>query len=106
MPAAPASSAARTRRVCDAGVSGAAVAVHAPHPDNAVRLLEFLVSEEAQEIYAGANYEYPVREGVPADAFDPADLDRLDGLVEVRDGRALLTRRGRLLANEVSMHLR
>ncbi|MCB0999745.1 MAG: radical SAM family heme chaperone HemW [Ilumatobacteraceae bacterium] len=47
-----------------------------------------------------------MREGVPADAFDPADLDRLDGLVEVRDGRALLTRRGRLLANEVSMHLR
>jgi putative oxygen-independent coproporphyrinogen III oxidase len=43
------------------------------------------------------------REGVPVEALD---ADGLDGLVEVLDGRAVLTRRGRLLANEVSMHLR
>lgn len=48
-------------------ISGAAVAAHAPNRDNAVRLLEFLVSEEAQELYARANYEYPIRPGVPAD---------------------------------------
>lgn len=48
-------------------VSGAAVAKNAPNRDNAVKLLEFLVSEEAQEIYAKANYEYPVRAGVAAD---------------------------------------
>lgn len=41
-------------------VSGAALARHAPNRDNAVRLLEFLVSDEAQAIYARANYEYPV----------------------------------------------
>ncbi len=41
--------------------------------------------------------------GVPADALD---LDGLDGLVEVRSGRARLTRHGRLLANEVALRLR
>ncbi|MDO5641127.1 MAG: extracellular solute-binding protein [Paracoccus sp. (in: a-proteobacteria)] len=46
-------------------VSGAAVARHAPNRDAAVRLLEFLVSDEAQKIYADANFEYPVKPGVP-----------------------------------------
>jgi len=41
-------------------VSGAALARYAPNRDNAVKLLEFLVSEEAQALYARANYEYPV----------------------------------------------
>ena len=44
--------------------------------------------------------------GVPADAFDDASLERLDGLVEVDADRARLTRSGRLLANEVAVHLR
>ena len=42
-------------------------------------------------------------EGVPADALD---TDGLDGLVEVRGDRVVLTRDGRLLANEVSLRLR
>ncbi|ACE85987.1 extracellular solute-binding protein [Cellvibrio japonicus] len=41
-------------------VSGAAVAKYAPNKANAIKLLEFLVSDEAQAIYAEANYEYPV----------------------------------------------
>ncbi|WP_198969068.1 Fe(3+) ABC transporter substrate-binding protein [Xylophilus sp. ASV27] len=49
-------------------ISGASVARHAPHRANAVKLLEFLVSEPAQALYAQANYEYPVRKGV---ALDP-----------------------------------
>lgn len=48
-------------------VSGAAVAANAPNRDNAIRLLEFLASPIAQEIYAQANFEYPVVAGVPAD---------------------------------------
>ncbi|KAF1022268.1 MAG: Iron uptake protein A1 [Paracidovorax wautersii] len=48
-------------------ISGAAVARHAPHKAQAVQLLEFLVSEPAQELYANANYEYPVRRGVRLD---------------------------------------
>ena len=49
-------------------ISGAAVARSAPNKANAVKLLEFLVSEPAQSLYAQANYEYPVRKGV---ALDP-----------------------------------
>ena len=39
------------------------MAARAPNKDNAVKLLEFLVSEEAQKLYADANFEYPVRDG-------------------------------------------
>lgn len=41
-------------------ISGAALAAHAPNRDNAVKLIEFLASPEAQEIYAEGNGEYPV----------------------------------------------
>ena len=44
-------------------ISGAAVARHAPNKAAAVRLLEYLVSDEAQKIYAEANFEYPVKRG-------------------------------------------
>ncbi|MBY5794750.1 Fe(3+) ABC transporter substrate-binding protein [Rhizobium leguminosarum] len=48
-------------------ISGAAIAKHSPNKAEAVKLLEYLVSEEAQKIYAEANYEYPVKAGVAAD---------------------------------------
>ncbi|MEX1128677.1 MAG: Fe(3+) ABC transporter substrate-binding protein [Vicinamibacterales bacterium] len=44
-------------------VSGAAVAKHAPNREAAMKFLEYLVSPEAQKIYAEANFEYPVRAG-------------------------------------------
>ena len=44
-------------------VSGAGVAKYAPNKDNAIKFLEFMISPEAQAIFAGANFEYPVREG-------------------------------------------
>ncbi len=50
-------------------VSGAALAKNAPNKDDAIKLLEFLVSDEAQEIYANANFEYPVKPGVAANAL-------------------------------------
>lgn len=45
-------------------VSGAAVAKNAPNKEAAVKLLEFLVSDEGQKLYADANFEYPVKPGV------------------------------------------
>lgn len=45
-------------------VSGAAVTAAAKHPENAIKLLEFLVSKESQAWYAQANGEYPVRADV------------------------------------------
>ncbi len=41
-------------------ISGVALAAHAPNKSNAMKLIEFLVSDEAQEIYVEANGEYPV----------------------------------------------
>ena len=50
-------------------VSGAAVTKAAKNRDAAVKLIEFLVSEEAQAWYAETNNEYPVRADVPASAL-------------------------------------
>ncbi|MBX3713787.1 MAG: ABC transporter substrate-binding protein [Lysobacter sp.] len=62
-------------------ISGASVARHAPNRANAVRLLEFLVSDEAQRVYAQANYESPVKKGVALDpivaGFGPLKVDPL-----------------------------
>lgn len=41
-------------------VTGAAVAVNAPHPEQAVMLLEFLASPAGQDVFAIANFEYPI----------------------------------------------
>jgi len=46
------------------------------------------------------------REGVPTGSFSPDDVALLDGLVEDDGERVRLTRRGRLMANEVSLRLR
>ncbi len=71
-------------------ISGAAVAKNAPNRDNAVKLLEYLASEKAQALYAEANYEYPVRPGVPADpliaALGPLTVDPLP-LIEIAKHR-------------------
>ncbi len=47
-------------------ISGMALTKHAPNKANALKLMEFLASEEAQKIYALANNEYPVNPKVPA----------------------------------------
>lgn len=46
-------------------LSGMVLAKHAPHKANAVKLMEFLSSDQAQRIYAKVNHEYPVKDGVP-----------------------------------------
>ena len=48
-------------------ISGVAMAKNAPNPENALKLMEFLSSPEAQEIYAKANFEYPIAPGTEAD---------------------------------------
>jgi iron(III) transport system substrate-binding protein len=47
-------------------VSGAAVTASAKNLTNAVKLIEFLVGDEAQELYAKSVYEYPIRDGLSA----------------------------------------
>ena len=48
-------------------ISGVAMAKHAPNADNALKMMEFLTSPAAQEIYAKANFEYPIAPGTQAD---------------------------------------
>lgn len=47
-------------------VSGAGVTRSADNIENAVRLLEYLVAKDAQDLFARANYEYPVNPAVEA----------------------------------------
>ena len=62
-------------------VSGAIVAKHAPNRDNALRLLEYMTSSDAQRVFADVNYEYPVRPGIPVNAlvasFGPLKADTM-----------------------------
>ncbi len=57
-------------------VSGMAMAKNAPNKEAAQKLLDFMVSDEAQSIYAKENYEYPVKAGAPLDPII-ADLGEL-----------------------------
>lgn len=41
-------------------ISGVVMAKHAPNRANAVKLMEFMVSDTAQHIFSDLNYEYPV----------------------------------------------
>ncbi len=46
-------------------ISGAGLTKYAKNSENAIRLIEYLLSEKAQKIYAEEVYEFPVRAGVP-----------------------------------------
>jgi iron(III) transport system substrate-binding protein len=63
-------------------ISGASVAKNAPNKANAIKLLEFLVSNEAQAAYAKVNYEYPVRPGAQIDpiiaSLGTLNTDKID----------------------------
>ncbi|MDX9874601.1 MAG: extracellular solute-binding protein [Spongiibacteraceae bacterium] len=45
-------------------ITGAGVTKAARNRDNAIRLIEFMVSDEAQQWYAEGNSVYPVKAGV------------------------------------------
>ncbi|MFT4927421.1 MAG: iron(III) transport system substrate-binding protein [Phenylobacterium sp.] len=48
-------------------VSGVVMAKHAPHKANALALINYLTSDDAQQLYASLNMEYPVKPGVKLD---------------------------------------
>ncbi len=52
-----------TDRGTHVNISGMALAKNSPNKDNAVKLMEFLASGKAQEIYAEQVFEYPVMPG-------------------------------------------
>ena len=66
-------------------ISGVAMTKAAPNQDAALKLMEFLSSDEAQKIYAETNHEFPVKPGVPVSAlvaswgsFTPDTLPLID----------------------------
>lgn len=46
-------------------VSGVALTKYAKNKDNALKLIEFMTDNTAQNMYASVNMEYPVKKGVP-----------------------------------------
>lgn len=48
-------------------ISGGGVAKNSKNPDIAIKFLEYLISPEAQAIFANGNYEYPVLKGIKID---------------------------------------
>ena len=50
-------------------ISGMALTTAAPNKDNAIKLMEFLASDLAQQMYAEQNFEYPVKADVPTSGF-------------------------------------
>jgi len=50
-------------------VSGIVMTQASPNPENAVKLMEFMVGDTAQRLYADVNHEYPVVEGVERSAL-------------------------------------
>ncbi len=81
-------------------VAGAGVLRSSDRQDEAQRLLDFLLSAEAQRHYAEANAEYPLIEGVPSSAdlpsiaeLEPPAID-LSGLDDLRGTLELLRSAG------------
>ena len=84
-------------------VSGMAMAKHAPNRANAQELMEFLVSKEAQKIYAQVNFEYPVRTDVAASPLVKSWGDfTADGIA--LDRIAVLRKRASEIVDEVNFN--
>jgi iron(III) transport system substrate-binding protein len=63
-------------------ISGVGMTINAPHKENALKFMEYLVKPEAQEIFANNNYEYPVLSSLKPNSivagfgtFKESDLD-------------------------------
>ena len=50
-------------------ISGAAVTKYAQNKNEAVKLLEYMLSDDAQKWYADKNFEYPVKAGIQPNAM-------------------------------------
>lgn len=84
----------------DAGVhvniSGAGITRHAKNPAGAIKLLEWLSSEKAQNLYADVNLEYPVNAKVKSDPTVAAWGGFKQNLINVKEA-------GRLQAKAVKL---
>ena len=70
-------------------VSGIGLAKFAPNKDNAIKFIEYLASKEVQEIFAQANYEYPVN-------IEAKSSDLLSSWGDFKEDKLSLTKLGEL----------
>jgi len=84
------------KRGAHVNLSGMVLAKYAPHKENAIKLMEYLSSQDAQKIYAEVNHEYPVKEGVEWSELVKgwgtfkADTVSLDEIAKLRKAASLL----------------
>ena len=78
-------------------ISGMAITKYAPNREDAIKLMRFLVSEDAQKIYAEVNYEFPGRKGValspllkPYEGFISDNISLVDFIQYRRDASILV----------------
>lgn len=77
-------------------ISGAGVAKFAPNKAEAVKLLEYMTTADAQQWYAETNHEYPVRAGVAVSAV-------LQGFGEFKADKLQLDKLGELNAEAIKV---
>ncbi|MEL6916027.1 MAG: extracellular solute-binding protein [Pseudomonadota bacterium] len=82
-------------------ISGGGVAANAPNRENAIRFLEYLASEQAQEYFSAGNDEYPAVPGVGlADSvaslgfFRPDTIDLAEIAENIEEANKILTNSG------------
>lgn len=82
-------------------LSGGGVAAHAPNKENAIKFLEYLASDQAQQYFSAGNDEYPAVPGVgisPSVAqlgfFKPDDIDASAIAANVPAAQKLLNEAG------------
>lgn len=81
-------------------VSGAGILANGKNQDNAVRFLQFMLSQVAQQYFASSTYEYPLVEGVststllvPLSELNTPDIS-LGGLSDVSGSAAMIEAAG------------
>ncbi|MGR3761545.1 Fe(3+) ABC transporter substrate-binding protein [Roseobacteraceae bacterium NS-SX3] len=82
-------------------LSGGGVAAHAPNKDNAVKFLEYLASEQAQQYFSAGNDEYPAVPGValaPSIAalghFKPDDVNLSEVAANIPEAQKIFNEAG------------
>jgi len=77
-------------------LSGGGVAAHAPNKENAIKFLEYLASDQAQQYFSAGNDEYPAVPGVGLSSsvaalgiFKPDDLQASEIAANVPKAQAI-----------------
>ena len=78
-----------------------ALTKYAPDRDDAIKLMQFLVSEETQKIYAEVNHEFPVLAGIdlspllkPYEGFKSDEIPLIDFIKYLKDASILVDQVG------------